>query len=190
MGLDLEAHQQYAELLNQMGRIAESVRSADRAAALDPAPIRIYVLAEMEAYLSGVVTGDFALIPPGMHPYLWASDWMMVGESDRAVANRRKPVIDDESSLPWKQSIWLPVFDSVRADPRIQGLLETSGLAGVQVSALRSPSTPARCFSWAPREGLGHHRVLRRQIFLWAMFTMRRLVPMTSACAILTTLYA
>ena len=101
-------------------------------------------LAEMEVYLSGVVTGDLAQIPPGMHPYLWARDWMMVGEPDRAVAhlvlhstaaaNRPRPVFDDASSLPWIQNIWLPVFDSVRADPRIQTLLETSGLAGVQVS--------------------------------------------------------
>ncbi len=212
-----EAHQQYAEMLNQMGRIAESVRSADRAAALDPALIRIYVLAEalrlddrlpealevyrlglardadvslnflwegaaranmqagearqaidiwggmisvtvspvggeweaapnlaeMEVYYSGIVTGDLATIPPGMHPYLWASDWMRVGEPDSAVAhlvlystaaaNRPHPVFDEDSSLPWLQNIWLPAIDSIRADPRLQSLLETSGLAGLQV---------------------------------------------------------
>jgi len=106
-------------------------------------------LAEMETFLSGVVTGDLTQIPPGMHPYLWASDWMMVGKPDSAVAslalyssaaaNRPRPVIDNESSLPWIQNIWLPVFDSVRADPRIQNLLEISGLAGVQAS--RTPAS-------------------------------------------------
>ncbi|TFG61698.1 MAG: tetratricopeptide repeat protein, partial [Gemmatimonadales bacterium] len=210
-----EAHQQYAEMLNQVGRIAESVRVADRAAALDQALIRIVVLADalriddrlpealevyrlglardadvslpflwesaaeanmlagqtrqaiemwdrlvsvafpplglataptradMEAYMSGVVSGDLAQIPQDMKKGMWPAHWMMVGVPDSAIAyltlysnaagNRSHPVIDD-SSLPWLQNIWLPVFDSIRSDPRIQSLLKTSGLAGVQVS--------------------------------------------------------
>ncbi|MGD8496805.1 MAG: tetratricopeptide repeat protein [Gemmatimonadales bacterium] len=40
-----EAHQQYAELLIAIGRTGEAVRSAARAAALDPAPIRMNMLA-------------------------------------------------------------------------------------------------------------------------------------------------
>lgn len=209
-----EAHQQYAEMLNQVGRIAESVRVADRAAALDPALIRIAVLADalriddrmpealevyrlglardadvslpflwenaaeahmlagqtrqaiemwdrlvsvafpplglaaaptradMKAYMSGVVSGDLAQIPPDMKKRMWPAHWMLVGVPDSAIAyltlysnaagNRSRPVIDD-SSLPWLQNIWLPVFDSIRSDPRIQSLLKTSGLAGVQV---------------------------------------------------------
>ena len=100
--------------------------------------------AEMEAFLSGVVTGDRAQIPPRLRRVLYASEWMMAGEPDSAIAyqvlystaagNRSPPVIDRESALPWIQSIWLPIFDSVRADSRLQYLLETSGLAGAEVS--------------------------------------------------------
>ena len=36
-----EAHQQYGELLHKLGRLQEAVRSMDRAAALDPAPVRL-----------------------------------------------------------------------------------------------------------------------------------------------------
>jgi tetratricopeptide (TPR) repeat protein len=39
-----EAHQQYAELLLATGRIADAVRVAARAAALDPAPVRLSFL--------------------------------------------------------------------------------------------------------------------------------------------------
>ncbi|MFQ5530173.1 MAG: tetratricopeptide repeat protein, partial [Gemmatimonadota bacterium] len=40
-----EAHQQYAEMLMDVGRIAEARRAAERAVALDRAPIRILVVA-------------------------------------------------------------------------------------------------------------------------------------------------
>ncbi len=39
-----EAHQQYGELLHKLGRLQEAVRSLDRAAALDPAPVRLIQL--------------------------------------------------------------------------------------------------------------------------------------------------
>ena len=75
---------------------------------------------------------------------MYAIEWMMAGEPDSAIAyqllystaagNRSPPVIDRESSLPWIQSIWFPVLDSVRADSRLQDLLEASGLEGAEVS--------------------------------------------------------
>lgn len=40
-----EAHQQYGDYLLNVGRIAEGVRAMDRAAVLDPAPIRFQMLA-------------------------------------------------------------------------------------------------------------------------------------------------
>ncbi len=40
-----EAHQQFGDLLLNVGRIAEGVRALDRAAALDPAPVRLGMLA-------------------------------------------------------------------------------------------------------------------------------------------------
>jgi len=39
-----EAHQQYGEWLHRTGRIAEAVRTLDRATALDPAPVRVWQL--------------------------------------------------------------------------------------------------------------------------------------------------
>jgi len=44
---DAEVHQQYAELLMALGRIDEAVVEANRAAALDPAPVRLNVLATL-----------------------------------------------------------------------------------------------------------------------------------------------
>jgi len=42
-----EAHQQYAEMLMAVGRIDEAVVEANRAAALDPAPVRLSVLGNL-----------------------------------------------------------------------------------------------------------------------------------------------
>ena len=39
-----EAHQQYGEWLHKTGRVAEAVRSMDRASILDPAPVRLWQL--------------------------------------------------------------------------------------------------------------------------------------------------
>ncbi|MGD8496531.1 MAG: tetratricopeptide repeat protein [Gemmatimonadales bacterium] len=60
-----EAHQQLGELLSSMGRVGRGVQEIDRAAVLDPAPIRFYILGNalqlddreaeaMEAYELGI----------------------------------------------------------------------------------------------------------------------------------------
>jgi TolB-like protein/cytochrome c-type biogenesis protein CcmH/NrfG len=202
-----EAHQQYGDYLLNVGRIADGVRAMDRAAALDPAPIRLAMLAfalladdrlpeaidayelsaalekspterarthsllartalvagrderAIEAYdaawrenpevapiggpraridqvVRALRSGDLASAPADFDTDgMRASQWLMVGEPDRAIDRRIE--LSDEQPFGRVIEFWLPHFDAIRSEPRIERYLAERGLAGVE--ARRTP---------------------------------------------------
>ena len=89
-----EAHHQYADLFYNMGRIADAVREADRAWALDPAPIRAEVLSwalELDDRIreaADVNTAALAVAPEQARERLLSMSvlaYLRTGQLDRAL---------------------------------------------------------------------------------------------------------
>jgi TolB-like protein len=142
---DVEAHQQYAELLASTGRLDEALRSARRAVALDPtSAIRLnvlgYTLALNLRYEEALLQFELALAHGGAFPAIFnniINTHLIRGELDRA-----ESVVLNE---------WLPRF----YDPD-RGAEEREGIrryTGEYVAALRTRDVAA--FESCCRDGPG-----------------------------------
>ena len=187
---NVEAHQQYAELLNSVGRSGEALNSSARALALDRSPIRLASYAAQAAangryeealeiaregdardtqrnvdllravlVESNIRLGNFDAAEQLIRSGRW-SEWEFssiiraLRSGDPADAAKIEQPIERARALielgredlalqaldgyridpPFRGRalLFLPEFDSIRADPRFQAVLAQMGLEGVQ----------------------------------------------------------
>ena len=112
---------QAIDLWDELGRVLGPLPG------MDVVPTR----PDLEAFVSGVITGDLARIPQGMREFMRLHNWMMVGEPDSAAAWLIR--FHEAESLPWLPGVWRPVVDSVRSSPQIRSVMEANGHGGVRV---------------------------------------------------------
>ena len=109
-----EAHQQYGELLGNVGRIAEAVRSTDRAAVLDPAPIRLFQVGfslELDDRLeeaADVYRLAMERDPAAGHTANWRRGYRVLARLGNIEEARRVAMIRDTaiSESPWPAVRW------------------------------------------------------------------------------------
>jgi TolB-like protein len=144
LGIDpdnAEAHQQYADLMYNMGRIADAVREADRAWALDPAPIRAETLSwalELDDRVqeaADVNTASLAVAPGQARERLLSVSvlsYLRAGKLERALDSMDELVASSPryASLSSK---WGDV--RTHLDASFRGLMDGSDPAGAEAAS-------------------------------------------------------
>jgi len=118
------------------GRWEAAIGSVVEANRLDPdaEPI-IGNRTQVEQYVEGLRAGNLSLIPPSVLDNMSAHDWLLVGESDRALSE----MLSRLEGVPFGRLIELrlPYFETVRSDPRVVAYFAERGFT--RVEELRTP---------------------------------------------------
>lgn len=166
-----EAHHQYGELLGHVGRIAEAVRSTDRAAVLDPAPIRLYQIGlsleldDRPEESAAVFQLAMDLDPNVRFETNWASGYhalARLGRTEEALRAARALEARLHPDDPWPAARWDSVTNAL-AKTSFELVPDSFHLYWGELVAMGRPDSAVVDYlsrNWYTTAGLHEHRTI------------------------------